>query len=316
MASSLLALLDDISTLLDDVAALSKVAATKTSGVIGDDLALNAEQVTGLRANRELPVVWAVAKGSFVNKLILVPAALLISAFFPVAILPLLMVGGVFLVYEGFEKVAHKLTAPSKDEVERRATRVKALADPKIDLVALEKSRIKGAIRTDFILSAEIIVIALGTMTAAAMSRQIVALSAIAIGVTVIVYGLVAGIVKLDDAGIKLTESAVKNGGPAWKGALGGGILVTAPYLMKTLSIVGTAAMFSVGGSIIVHGIGVLEHHVEDLTAMVASGGIAATVVKMVLEAIVGVIVGGIVVGVVTAGKKIFGGQPDEAKAH
>lgn len=316
MASSLLALLDDITTLLDDVAALSKVAASKTTGVIGDDLALNAEQVTGLRANRELPVVWEVAKGSFLNKLILVPAALLISAFFPAAILPLLMVGGLFLVYEGFEKVAHKLAEPSEEETERRATRVKALADPSIDMVALEKRRIKGAIRTDFILSAEIIVIALGTMTAAAMSRQIVALSAIAIGVTVVVYGLVAGIVKLDDAGLRLTESAIKEGGAAWKGTLGGGILVAAPYLMKTLSIVGTAAMFSVGGSIIVHGIHVLEHHVDDLTAMVVSGGFAATVVKMVLEAIVGVLVGGVVVAVVSAGKKLFGGARSEAKAH
>lgn len=316
MAPSLLALLDDITTLLDDVAALSKVAASKTTGVIGDDLALNAEQVTGLRANRELPVVWAVAKGSFANKLILVPAALLISAFVPAAILPLLMVGGVFLVYEGFEKVAHKLSAPSEAEVERRAKRVEALADPGIDLVALEKQRIKGAIRTDFILSAEIIVIALGTMTAAAMSRQIVALSAVAIGVTVVVYGLVAAIVKLDDAGLLLTESAVKAGGASWKGTLGAGILVAAPFLMKTLSIVGTAAMFSVGGSIIVHGIHALEHHVTDLAAMIVSGGLAATLVKMMLEAIVGVIVGGIVVGVVTAGKKLTGGSPSAAEAH
>ncbi len=316
MASSLLALLDDITTLLDDVAALSKVAATKTTGVIGDDLALNAEQVTGLRAERELPVVWAVAKGSFLNKLILVPAALMISAFYPPAILPLLMIGGVFLVYEGFEKVAHKFAERTDDETELRQRRVEALADPKVDLVALEKTRIKGAIRTDFILSAEIIVISLGTMATAAMSRQIVALSAIAVGVTIFVYGLVAGIVKLDDVGLRLTKAGGDAGDDGWKQGLGRGILVTAPYLMKTLSIVGTAAMFSVGGSIIVHGIHALDEQVISLTAMVASGGIGATVVKMLLEAIVGVIIGGIVLGVVTGGKKMFGQSRKAATTH
>lgn len=209
MASSLLALLDDIATLLDDVAVLSKVAVKKTSGVVGDDLALNAEQVTGLKADRELPVVWAVAKGSFLNKLILVPAALLISAFVPRFIIPLLMVGGVFLCYEGVEKVVHKYLHREEAEREKtaRTVRVAALANPEIDLVALEQERIRGAIRTDFILSEEIVVIALGTMSTAPMAQQVVALSVIAIGITVVVYGLVAGIVKLDDLGLRLTRA-------------------------------------------------------------------------------------------------------------
>jgi hypothetical protein len=291
MASSLLALLDDITTLLDDVAVLSKVAVKKTSGVVGDDLALNAEQVTGFSADRELPVVWAVTKGSFVNKAILVPAALLISAFAPRMIVPLLMIGGLFLCYEGFEKIAHKFLHTEEDEAHRAALR-EALVNEEVDLVALEKDRIKGAIRTDFILSAEIVVISLGTMATAPMQQQIVALSAIAILITVLVYGLVAGIVKLDDLGLRL------HGGTGVGKALGAGILRTAPYLMKTLSIVGTAAMFMVGGSILVHGIPWLEHaithHAEDAAAITPALG---TIVGLALEALAGVLAGGIVVG-------------------
>ncbi len=301
MASSLLALLDDITVLLDDVAVLSKVAAKKAGGVMGDDLALNAEQVTGLKADRELPVVWAVAKGSFLNKLLLVPAALLISAFFPQAITPLLMIGGLFLCYEGFEKVAHKLLPHDKPaEAARRTERVAALANPAIDLVALERDRIKGAIRTDFILSAEILVIALGTMTTADMSRQIATLSFIAVAVTVLVYGLVAGIVKLDDLGLRLHNAPE---GDAFKRSLGKGILVTAPYLMKTLSIVGTAAMFMVGGGILTHGVPALDHMVQSLSG---SAGVMSTVVKVLLDAIVGIVAGGIVVAVVTGVKKVW----------
>lgn len=287
--TSLLALLDDITTLLDDVATLSKVAVQKTSGVVGDDLALNAEQVTGFASERELPVVWAVAKGSLVNKAILVPAALLISAFVPSLITPLLMVGGLFLCYEGFEKVAHKFLH-TDDESEHRAELKAALADRSVDLVALERTRIKGAIRTDFILSAEIVVIALGTMASAPMMQQVVALSLIGVGITVLVYGLVAGIVKLDDLGVRL----VKAGGGA--ATMGRGILVAAPWLMRTLSIVGTAAMFLVGGSIIAHGIPPLAHLVH---GVVEGAGGAGLVVQLLADALVGVISGGVVVGVV-----------------
>lgn len=305
MASSLLALLDDITTLLDDVAVLSKVAVKKTSGVVGDDLALNAEQVTGFKADRELPVVWAVAKGSFVNKLILVPAALLISAFVPRLIIPLLMIGGVFLCYEGVEKIVHKFLH-RRDEAEAekiaRTTRVAALANPEIDLVALERDRIKGAIRTDFILSAEIVVIALGTMATAPIIQQIVALSVIGVGITVLVYGLVAGIVKLDDLGLRLTRAVGENAAAASSRAFGAFILRMAPWLMRTLSVVGTAAMFLVGGSIIVHGVPAVEH----IVAAAADGsGALGGVLKLLLEGLVGVIVGGVVVAVVTLVRRI-----------
>ena len=293
--ASLLALLDDITTLLDDVAVLSKVAIGKTSGVVGDDLALNAEQLLGFKADRELPVVWAVAKGSFLNKLVLVPSALLISAFAPRLVVPLLMIGGLYLCYEGFEKVAHKLfAAPEDDEDEalRRVERVAALVDPAIDLVALERDRIRGAIRTDFILSAEIVVISLGTMATAPMSRQIVALSLIAVAITVLVYGLVAGIVKLDDLGLALHRTVGESGAAARRRRLGATILRVAPYVMRGLSIAGTAAMFLVGGSIIAHGVPPIEHFGAGLGAVagvllsafvgVASGGLAVAAVAVV----------------------------------
>lgn len=307
--SSLLALLDDITTLLDDVASLTQVAAQKTAGVMGDDLALNAEQVTGLKADRELPVVWAVAKGSFWNKVIIVPAALLISAFLPAAITPLLMLGGAFLCYEGFEKVLHKVTEHD-DEEPRRAQRIQALADPKIDLVALERDRIKGAIRTDFILSAEIVVIALGTMSTAAMSRQITALTVIGLGVTVLVYGLVAGIVKLDDFGLSLTRTPLNETGADARRSLGAIILKAAPRFLRLLSIVGTAAMFLVGGSILAHGIAPVEHLISDLTASAAlQGAWVGTLVKTLLEGVVGVVAGGLLVGVVLLVKTLRPGR-------
>jgi predicted DNA repair protein MutK len=313
MASSLLALLDDISTLLDDVATLSKVAAKKTSGVVGDDLALNAEQVSGFKADRELPVVWAVAKGSLLNKVILVPAALLISAFVPVLLVPLLMIGGLFLCFEGFEKVAHKLTHEEPTAQERREQRVAALANPKIDLVALEKDRIKGAIRTDFILSAEIIVIALSTMTDSPMSSQIAALSFVAVAVTVVVYGLVAGIVKLDNWGLSLHRTPEDETGASARRALGAAILAAAPWLMKTLSIVGTAAMFLVGGSILVHGIPPVEHLIENLAHGAAEQAAwLGTVVTLLGEALVGIVAGGIVVGVVSLVKRYTGSPEPE----
>lgn len=304
MASSLLALLDDITTLLDDVAVLSKVAVKKTSGVVGDDLALNAEQVTGFQADRELPVVWAVAKGSFVNKLILVPTALLISAFVPRLIVPLLMIGGVFLCYEGVEKLVHKYLhrEDAGEDQAAREVRVAALANPEIDLVALEKTRIKGAIRTDFILSAEIVVISLGTMATAPMAQQIGALSLIGVGITVLVYGLVAGIVKLDDLGLRLTRAAGKNPAAASSRAFGAFILRAAPWLMRTLSVVGTAAMFLVGGSIIVHGVPAIEHIIE---AAAHGSGALGGVVKLLLEGVVGIVAGAIVVAVLMLIKRL-----------
>lgn len=306
MASSLLALLDDITTLLDDVATLSKVAVQKTSGVVGDDLALNAEQVTGFKADRELPVVWAVAKGSFVNKAILVPAALLISAFAPRLIVPLLMVGGLFLCYEGFEKVWHKLAhrAPAPEAQVARETRVAALANPEVDLVALERTRIKGAIRTDFILSAEIVVIALGTMATAPMLQQVVALSLIGVGITVLVYGLVAGIVKLDDLGLQLVRTEGTHAAATSSRAFGATILRLAPWLMRTLSAVGTAAMFLVGGSIVAHGIPAIEHLIAGLAE--GAGG-AGGVFNPLADALVGIAVGGLVVGLLAIGRTLRG---------
>ncbi|MEZ5436221.1 MAG: DUF808 domain-containing protein [Pseudomonadales bacterium] len=250
--SSLLALIDDIASVLDDVALLTKVAAKKTSGVLGDDLALNAEQVSGVRAERELPVVWAVAKGSFKNKLILVPAALLISAFVPWLVTPLLMIGGAFLCYEGFEKLAHKFLHSAEQDAAEHAAITQALLDPAVDLVAFEQEKIKGAIRTDFILSAEIIVIALGTVKDAAFSMQVSVVCSIALLMTVGVYGLVAGIVKLDDAGLYLVKHASAGVLGKLKYGLGKALLLFAPKLMKSLSVIGTVAMFLVGGGIFV----------------------------------------------------------------
>ena len=261
---SLLALIDDIATVLDDVAILTKVAAKKTAGVLGDDLALNAQQVSGVKADRELPVVWAVAKGSFVNKLILVPAALAISAFAPVLITPLLMVGGAFLCYEGFEKLAHRFLHPRDEDTAHHQELVQAIADPAVDLVAFERDKIKGAIRTDFILSAEIVAITLGTVAQSSFATQVGVLSGISLVMTVGVYGLVAGIVKLDDAGLHLSQ------GTGATRSLGLAILAVAPWLMKGLSVAGTAAMFLVGGGILVHGIPVLHHLGERLGTLAA----------------------------------------------
>nr|WP_275692682.1 DUF808 domain-containing protein [Rheinheimera hassiensis] len=253
-----MALIDDIASLLDDVALLSKVAVKKTAGVLGDDLALNANQVTGVRPEREIPVVWAVAKGSFVNKLILVPAALLISAFLPVLITVLLILGGLYLCYEGAEKVFHRFFL-HQSPVERE-TRLKALADESIDIVALEKEKIKGAIRTDFILSAEIVVIALGSVTQADFITQVGVLSAVCITITIGVYGLVAAIVKMDDAGLYMLRKAVTGNWNGLQRMLGRGLLIAAPLLMKALGIIGTLAMFLVGGGILSHNITVLHH--------------------------------------------------------
>ena len=305
MASSLLALLDDIATILDDVAVMSKVAAKKTAGVLGDDLALNAQQVSGVHPERELPVVWAVAKGSFVNKLILVPAALAISTFAPWAVTPLLMLGGAFLCYEGFEKVAHKLLHSKEEDEAHHQELTQALVDENVDLVAVEKDKIKGAIRTDFILSAEIIVISLGTVTGKTLTEQFMVLATIAIVMTIGVYGLVAGIVKLDDAGLHLSKKA----NSAAQG-LGKALLLMAPKLMKTLAVVGTAAMFMVGGSILVHGVPALahmSHNVAEAAAAVPGiGGALKFIAPTLVDLVAGIIAGGIVLLVVTGVKRLF----------
>jgi hypothetical protein len=304
--ASLLALLDDIATILDDVSAMTQVAAKKTAGVLGDDLALNAQQVAGVKADRELPVVWAVAKGSFINKAILVPAALAISAFAPWLVTPLLMLGGAFLCYEGFEKLAHKYLHNTAEDSAHHAKLIHALEDPTVDLVALEKDKIKGAIRTDFILSAEIIVITLGTVAAASFGKQVAVLTGIAIIMTVGVYGLVAGIVKLDDAGLYLSQRA-----SAAARALGRILLAAAPKLMKLLTVLGTAAMFLVGGGILVHGVPAMHHPLEVATHAVATlpaiGGTLAVLTPLLIDALAGIATGALVLGVVNLGKRVTG---------
>ncbi|WP_180129996.1 DUF808 domain-containing protein [Rhodoferax sp. BLA1] len=288
MASSLLVLLDDIATVLDDVALLTKVAAKKTAGVLGDDLALNAQQVTGVKAERELPVVWAVAKGSFINKAILVPGALLLSVVAPWAITPLLMAGGLFLCFEGFEKVAHKLLhSPAQDKTEH-AQLLQALSDTSVDVVALEKDKIKGAVRTDFILSTEIIVITLGTVAASPFVTQVSVLAGVALLMTVGVYGLVAAIVKIDDLGLWLT---LRPGQSGWQQVLGRGLLRAAPLLMKSLTVLGTLAMFLVGGGILVHGWHSLGVWLDGISQL---AGPAAPLASAVLSALFGLIAGGV----------------------
>jgi predicted DNA repair protein MutK len=308
--SSLLALIDDIATVLDDVAVLTKVATRKTAGVLGDDLALNAEQVSGVRADRELPVVWAVAKGSAMNKLILVPAALAISAFAPWAVVPLLMAGGLFLCYEGFEKVAHRLTRTPAEDAADHAALTAALADPAVDLVALEKQKIKGAIRTDFVLSAEIIVITLGIVATAPFVTRVTVMVGIAVLMTVGVYGLVAGIVKLDDAGLHLSRRAGAGARARFQRALGTRILGLAPYLMKALSIAGTAAMFLVGGGILVHGIPVVQHWIEGLAERAGTlpylGGVLEALGSALANAVIGVVAGAIALAVVSLVRRVW----------
>jgi len=304
MATSLLALLDDIATVLDDVALMTKVAAKKTAGVLGDDLALNAQQVAGVRAERELPVVWAVTKGSFRNKLILVPAALAISALAPWAITPLLMVGGAYLCYEGFEKVAHRYLHPAPEVEARHGELVRALADPAVDLVAFEKDKIRGAIRTDFILSAEIIVISLGTVAQAAFGKQVAVVAGIAVVMTLGVYGLVAGIVKLDDGGFYLSGRTGAGARASFQRAAGRAILAAAPVLMKVLSVVGTAAMFLVGGGILAHGIPGVEGWIHGLAeaagSVAVAGGLLEALVPLAVNAAVGIAAGALALAVVS----------------
>lgn len=303
--ASLLTLLDDISVILDDVSVMTKVAAQKTAGVLGDDLALNANQVAGVRAERELPVVWSVAKGSFINKLILVPLALAISAIAPSLITVLLMIGGLYLCYEGAEKVIHKfwphLLSHEDAHAKEQEDMLVANADENIDLVAYEKDKIKGAVRTDFILSAEIIVIALGTMEAATLMEKTISLSIIAIVMTVGVYGIVGMIVKMDDLGLHLlTKPSL---GAKKMGQL---LLDAAPILMKFLSIAGTIAMFLVGGGILAHGLSFLHHSIDHLSEL---SGMFSSLTSNLANGIVGLIAGLIVVSVMTMIQKMRAGR-------
>jgi uncharacterized protein len=309
MSTSLLALLDDIASVLDDVAVLTKVAAKKTAGVLGDDLALNAQQVAGVDADRELPVVWAVGKGSLVNKAILVPAALAISIFVPMAVTPLLMAGGAFLCFEGVEKIAHKhVHAPSDDSTTQTTLVEKAV----VNSASLEKSKIKGAIRTDLILSAEIIVISLGTVTAEPFGVRVGVLVGISLAMTIGVYGLVGVIVKLDDGGLFLSRSKGDSPWATFKRALGRSILRAAPYLMRGLSLAGTAAMFLVGGGILTHGLPSLEKWAEAYIHTMP--GAVATLAKMAFDAVVGILVGALVLRVVVGVKRIRGEATSAAK--
>lgn len=310
--SSLLVLLDDITLVLDDVSVMAKVAAKKTAGVLGDDLALNAQQVSGIRAERELPVVWAVAKGSVRNKLILVPAALAISALAPWAVMPLLMAGGAYLCFEGVEKLVHPLLHGDNHQDETyRGALAHALADAEVDLVAVEKDKIEGAVRTDFILSAEIVTITLGTVAEAPLLNQIAVLSGVSLVVTIGVYGLVAAIVKMDDAGLYLSQQGGQGGLAASRRQLGLGLLAAAPVMMRILSVVGTAAMFLVGGGILLHGLPG-AHEVMDAVEHAAQGvpvvgGALAAVTPMLLDGLGGIATGAIVLAVVTMGQKIMG---------
>jgi len=296
VASSLLVLLDDIATVLDDVAALTKVATQKTSAVLGDDVALSAQQTAGLRADRELPVVWAVARGSLRNKAILVPSALIISAFLPWAVTLLLMIGGAYLCYEGFEKIAHKLLHRRTKDEAHEAALVQARSDLVTDLASSERAKIKGAVRTDFVLSAEIVVITLGTIAHSPFATRVAVLVGLALLMTAGVYGLVAGIVKLDDAGLYLARRDGDSMVARLQRRIGTAILKAAPLMMKALSLAGTAAMFLVGGGILGHGIPGLEGWVKGL-----SDGIPGLAASLLRDAMIGIVAGALVLALVKA---------------
>ncbi|WP_075255931.1 DUF808 domain-containing protein [Herbaspirillum camelliae] len=303
--SAFFALIDDIATVLDDVSLMTKVAAKKTAGVLGDDLALNAQQVAGVRAERELPVVWAVAKGSLKNKAILVPAALAISAFIPWAVTPLLMLGGAFLCFEGFEKLAHKYLPHDEEHHEVAAT-----AAEDVDPLIYEQEKIKDAVRTDFILSAEIIAITLGTVAGASLQQQITVLVGIALIMTAGVYGLVAGIVKLDDGGLYLVQHASASAWGRVKAGIGRAVLAAAPKMMRSLSVIGTIAMFMVGGGILTHGLPFAHHAIE--AAAVAVEGVAVigpvlgAIAPAVLNALFGVLSGAVVLVIVKLAQRVL----------
>jgi hypothetical protein len=308
--TSLLALIDDIATVLDDVAILTKVAAKKTAGVLGDDVALNAQQVAGVKADRELPAVWAVAKGSLLNKAILVPSALAISALVPWAVLPLLMVGGAFLCYEGFEKLTHKFLYSRDEDTKRHAELVQAMSDSTMDLVAMEKEKIKGAVRTDFILSAEIIVISLGTVATAPFTTRVSVLAGIALIMTVGVYGLVAGIVKLDDGGLYLSQRTGNAYSARVLRAFGAGVLAGAPWLMRGLAVGGTAAMFLVGGGILIHGVpgahSWIEGSADRMAPVPVIGGALQWLTPVMLDGVAGIVAGALVLVMVSGARRVI----------
>lgn len=309
-AATLLALFDDIASLLDDVASMSKLAAQKTAGILGDDLALNAQQVAGIRASRELPVVWAVAKGSFRNKLILVPGALIVSYLMPWLISPMLMIGGAYLCFEGFETIVGRLHARHA-EAKSTAPEVSA---PAVPVAINEGEKIAGAIRTDLILSAEIIVITLGTVATAPLLQKAMVLSVVAVLMTVVVYGLVAGILRLDDLGLHWLSKTGPNAYERFLRALGASILAFAPWLMRSLAIVGTAAMFMVGGGIIAHAIAPVQNfsmHLATLAAdLVLLGGALAVLAPLLVDAMIGVAIGALCVAVFEVTKKLLGKKP------
>jgi predicted DNA repair protein MutK len=309
-AASLIALIDDIATVLDDVAVLTKVAASKTAGVLGDDLALNAEQVAGVQAERELPVVWAVAKGSLVNKAILVPAALLISAFVPWLITPLLMLGGAYLCFEGFEKLAHRWLHPAEEDAAHHQELVQALVDPQVDLVAFERDKIRGAVRTDFVLSAEIITITLGAVAGQPFMTQLGVLVATAVLITVGVYGLVGAIVKMDDVGLYLSRKVGAGGWRALQRQVGVVLLNAAPRLMKLLAVLGTAAMFLVGGGILTHGLPGAHELLQALTERLAplpAGALLVLLAGPLTDALAGIVAGALTLLLVTAAQRLSG---------
>ncbi|OYU45355.1 MAG: hypothetical protein CFE44_07940 [Burkholderiales bacterium PBB4] len=311
MSGTLLALFDDIATVLDDVALLSKVAAKKTAGVLGDDLALNAEQVAGVNAERELPVVWAVCKGSLLNKLILVPAALAISIVAPWLITPLLMVGGAYLCFEGFEKLAHKFLHDAAEDQAHEKELLQAWADPAVDLMAVERDKVKGAIRTDFVLSAEIIAITLGTVQSAHWMTQLAVLSGIAVLMTFGVYGFVAAIVKMDDVGLYMTRLPGDGAVRRLQRSMGQGLLQAAPVLMRVLTVVGTAAMFLVGGGILVHGLGPVHHAIEALVGQWSgAGAMVQVIVPLLCDALVGMVAGALVLAAVSVVQKLRAAIP------
>ncbi|PZP35074.1 MAG: DUF808 domain-containing protein [Roseateles depolymerans] len=293
MASSLLVLLDDITTVLDDVATMTKVAAKKTAGVLGDDLALNAQQVTGVNADRELPVVWAVARGSLLNKAILVPAALAISAWAPWAVTPLLMLGGAYLCFEGVEKLAHKALHSTEEDEAHHEALLQAMADPQVDMRTFERDKVKGAVRTDFILSAEIIVIALGTVATATLQQQLIVLATVALVMTLGVYGFVAAIVKMDDVGLWMTRRS-----GALTQRVGRGLLLAAPRLMQLLSVLGTAAMFLVGGGILAHGLAPVHHAIASVSQ--GQPGLLQVLIENGANALLGVVAGAVVLAAVS----------------
>ena len=300
--ASLLTLIDDIATLLDDVSVMTKVAAKKTAGVLGDDLALNAQQVTGINADRELPVVWAVAKGSIINKAILVPLALLLAAWQPWLVTVLLMIGGAYLCFEGFEKIAHKWLHKPEEDAQHHAELLDAIEDETIDMVQFEKDKIKGAVRTDFVLSAEIIVITLGTVASKPLMEQLAVLVGISLIMTIGVYGFVAGIVKLDDIGLWLAQ---KKSTAAQQ--LGRFFLWLMPVLMKVLAFVGTLAMFLVGGAIVAHNLPASFglHHLYEVVAHSLPtwlSGISSTV----MDGLSGLVVGALVLVCVTVISKLI----------